>query len=65
MNEPMESLIVTEKSTSPEKKLVSFQKAGSLSPVKVPAAFSVERNLEKAKPSSTEVSCTRAVLRPL
>jgi len=56
MNEPKESMIVKEKSASPEKKLVSFQKAGSLSPVKVPAAFSVERNLEKVKPSSTETS---------
>ena len=46
-----------EKSLSPEKKLVTFQKAGNLSPVKIPACFSVDANGKKAgQLSSTEVS---------
>ena len=56
MNELKHVQSTEEKGSTPEKKLVTFQKAGSLSPVKIPAAFRVEANTTNAgKSSLTEV----------
>ena len=52
MNEPKHVPSTEENGSTPEKKLVTFQKAGSLSPVKIPAAFRVESNTTKVGQSS-------------